>query len=114
MGVSHASSGHGKIELTFGEDGYGGRISLYGPSKWEPNQEYMVGVSSTGAVTPDADGAKAYIAVGKFLSESKLKKEVLGMMAEYGKIESEISEKQRNFLKQYPDFSSDGTGVRVG
>ena len=113
MGVGYARIGHGRMELTFGEDGYGGRVTLYGPSRWEPNQEYMVGVASTGAVTPDADGAKAYIAAGKFLSEAKLKKEVLSMMAEYGKIENDVSEKQKQFLKQYPDFSSDGTGVRI-
>lgn len=111
MGVTQASIGDGTMTLYFGADA--GHIRLYGPSKWHPTQDYMVSVASAGAVGPDWDAAKPYIAVGKFLSEPKLKKEALAFMASYDTMNARHDEKLHTLLSQYPDFSSDGSGVRI-
>ena len=109
-GVDNIYVGDGIMNMYWKD---GGELSVQGPSKWEPEQDYTVRVSGLGDVYFNSEYAQVFTLAGKLLTEVKMKKQALDFLKKYQDIMANFSKMRKEMLTQYPDFSSDGEGVRI-
>ena len=109
-GVDKIHIGDGAMNMYWKDDG---ELSVQGPSKWTPEQDYTVRVPGAGNVYFNSEYAQVFTLAGKLLTDVKMKKQALDFLKKYQDILANTSKIQRETLAQYPDFSSDGTGVRI-
>lgn len=109
-GVDKVYVGDGAMDMYW--EG-GGSLAIQGPSKWRPDQDFTVRVPGVGSVFFNSEQARVFSLAGELLTNTKMKKQALDFLKKYQDIMANTSKTQRETLAQYPDFSSDGMGVRI-
>lgn len=109
-GVDKVYVGDGAMDMYW--EG-GGSLAIQGPSKWRPDQDFTVRVPGVGSVYFNSEQAQVFSLAGELLTNTKMKKQALDFLKKFQDIIANTSKTQRETLAQYPDFSSDGTGVRI-
>ena len=109
-GVDKVYVGDGAMDMYW--EG-GGSLAIQGPSKWRPDQDFTVRVPGVGSVFFNSEQAQVFNLAGELLTNTKMKKQALDFLKKFQDIMANTSKIQRETLTQYPDFSSDGTGVRI-
>lgn len=109
-GVDKVYVGDGAMDMYW--EG-GGSLAIQGPSKWRPDQDFTVRVPGVGSVFFNSEQAHVFNLAGELLTNTKMKKQALDFLKKFQDIMANTSKIQRETLTQYPDFSSDGTGVRI-
>lgn len=109
-GVDKVYVGDGAMDMYW--EG-GGSLAIQGPSKWRPDQDFTVRVPGVGSVYFNSEQARVFSLAGELLTNTKMKNQALDFLKKYQDLMANTSKTQRETLAQYPDFSSDGTGVRI-
>lgn len=109
-GVDKVYVGDGAMDMYW--EG-GGSLAIQGPSKWRPDQDFTVRVPGVGSVYFNSEQARVFSLAGELLTNTKMKKQALDFLKKFQDIIANTSKMQKETLTQYPDFSSDGSGVRI-
>ena len=91
-GVDNIYVGDGIMNMYWKD---GGELSVQGPSKWHPEQDYTVRVSGLGDVYFNSEYAQVFILAGKLLTEAKMKKQALDFLKKYQDILANLSKMQK-------------------